>query len=59
MKTQTHTLLITVRFDKKCTARVARRNVKDCIHGDFYPTAYEDDEPDKFKVTSIRPGPRK
>lgn len=50
MKARTHTFAITVTFDKKCTASHALREVKDSIHGEFYPTQRSDDEPGLFKV---------
>lgn len=54
MKERTHTLVLTVRFDKKCTKAHAAREVRDCIHGEFYPTQRDDDEPGSFRVSSIR-----
>lgn len=52
-KEKTHTFTINVTFDKACTAAVARREVKDCIHGDFYTSQIEEDEPEKFRVGRI------
>lgn len=55
MKQRKHTLTITVRFDKACTPQVARREVRDCIHGNFYCGGYfdADAEPEEFTVTRI------
>lgn len=56
-KQRKHTLLITITMDRPCTAGHAAREVKDCIHGTFYPTAYEDGDPEEFRVASIRMPP--
>lgn len=47
-----HTLTITVRMDKRCSKRIALREVRDCIHGEFYCGGYAD-EPEMFRVTRI------
>lgn len=59
MKKQTHTLTLTVRFDRKCSKAHAARAARDCIHGTFYPTALEDGDPETMKVRSIRVRPAK
>ena len=53
MKQKLHTLYITVLMDKPCTKGTAASAVRDCIHGEFYPTAFEDDEPETFKVRRV------
>jgi hypothetical protein len=53
MKQRTHTFKITVVFDKNCTASHALREVADTIHGEFYPTQREDDEPGSYRVRKI------
>lgn len=47
-----HTFTIRVRFDQRCSKAVARREVRDCIHGEFY-CGGRDEEPDRFKVLRI------
>lgn len=54
-KQRKHTFQISVTFDKKCTARVGLREVKDNIHGPFYTTQYEDSDPGEFRVRRISP----
>jgi hypothetical protein len=53
MKSRTHCLTIVVHFDKPCTIKHAVREVRDTIHGEFYPTCREDDEPETYRVRSI------
>lgn len=53
-KSKTHRVILTVSFNKKCTAAEARRAVADNIHGEFYPNPERDDGPDKFRVRSVR-----
>jgi hypothetical protein len=55
VKKRTHQFVITVTFDKPCTAAMALREVKDDggidAGGDVhYTTQYEDSEPGTFKV---------
>jgi hypothetical protein len=45
-----HVFTITVMFDKPCSEGWARREVADCIHGEFYPTQRDDSEPGTFRV---------
>jgi len=52
-KTQTHKLIVTVRFDRKCTAAHARREFADCIHGLHYPTQRDDSEPGEFRIGRV------
>lgn len=52
-KSRKHTFTITVTFDKACTASHALREVKDTIHGEFYPTQRDDSEPGSYRVASI------
>ena len=37
MRKKTHTLAITVTFDKPCSQADAVHMVRDCIHGTIYP----------------------
>jgi hypothetical protein len=48
-----HTFTITVTFDKPCSAAHALREVKDTIHGEFYPTQRDDSEPGSYRVARI------
>lgn len=47
-----HTFTIKIRFDKRCNKRIALREVRDCIHGEFYCGGWGDD-PETFKVARI------
>lgn len=49
-----HTFSITIRTDKACSRKVALREVKDCIHGEFYCTELDDGDPGEFKVVRIK-----
>jgi hypothetical protein len=49
-----HQFVITVTMDKKCLRRVALREVRDAIHGDFYCTELEDGDPGTFRIKSIK-----
>lgn len=53
-KARKHTFEITVTFDKACGAAHALREVKDTIHGEFYPTQRSDDEPGSYRVAGMR-----
>lgn len=55
MKKKTHLVTMRITFDKPCTKRHAAKEAANCIHGEFYPTAYEATDPEKFRVQSIRP----
>jgi hypothetical protein len=41
-------------MDKPCTEALALREVKDCIHGNFYTTPMEDHEPGEFVVKNFK-----
>jgi hypothetical protein len=51
---RTHTFEITITMDRECTVEHALRELRDTIHGEFYPTQRDDTEPGKFWVQSIR-----
>lgn len=53
-KQKTHELVIRVTFDKPCSKKHAINEVKDCIHGEFYPTQHSDSDPEIFKVKNIK-----
>lgn len=54
MKKRIHQFVITVTMDRKCLRRVALREVRDNVHGDFYCTELEDNDPGMFKIKSIK-----
>jgi hypothetical protein len=58
MKQKLHTIVITVRMDKPCPQYVALREVRDCIHGEFYTTPRDDGDPEKFKVVRFTKLPK-
>lgn len=53
-KQRIHTFTVTIRMDKPCTEAVALREVKDCIHGNFYTTPMDDHEPGEFVVKNFK-----
>ncbi len=62
MKARTHRVTLTVTFDKPCTRKVAVAEVRDNIHGEFYPSgaglqSWEwptPGYPETFKIRSVR-----
>lgn len=48
-----HSFVITATFDKPCGRNTALREMRDCIHGDFYCTEYFDGDPGKFANVKI------
>lgn len=59
MKSRTHTVMVTVTFDKPCTRRIALRELKDTIHGNEYCTQFEDSEPGEYRVRTVKMAPEK
>lgn len=57
MKKRTHTLNITVTFERPCGQRHATRAVSDCIHGEFYPVAFKESDPQTFKIKKVSAKP--
>ncbi|MER9436727.1 hypothetical protein NKJ04_17690 [Mesorhizobium sp. M0618] len=53
-KKKIHEFVIRVRFDKPCTAAHAIAQVKDNIHGNFYPYQHEDHFPGEGWIKSFR-----
>lgn len=53
-----HQFVITVTFDRLCTQRDAIAAVRDCIHGEFYPTAWSERDPEVLKVRGFKPLPK-
>jgi len=54
MKSQTHTLVVHVRFNRTCTPKHARREFENCTNSLYYPTAVQGDDPDEMRITSVR-----
>lgn len=54
-KQRTHVVTMRVTFDKPTGVKAAADAVRDCIHGEFYPTQFDDSQPGSFKVKSVRP----
>jgi hypothetical protein len=59
MKSHIHTLIVRVRFDKPTTRTHAVAAFRDNVHGVFYPTAFEDDDPETMTIKSARSAGRK
>lgn len=57
MAKTTHRVVVTVTFDRPCTAKHAAACVRDEIHGEFFPFAREG-EPEEFRVRGVRALPR-
>lgn len=53
-KQRTHTFSVTIRTDKPCTEALALREIKDCIHGNFYTTQMEEHEPGEFVIKNFK-----
>lgn len=54
MKSRTHTLKVTVRFDKAITRIEARLEFKDTIHGEHFPSRFQNAETMKIgKVSNV------
>lgn len=56
MMKRRHQFVITVTFDKPCTKAEALLEVKDCIHGEFFTSAWDGRErfPQEFVVKGFR-----
>ena len=54
MTSKTHTVMVTVTFDKPCTKKVALRELRDTIHGKNYCTQYKDSEPGEYTIRSVK-----
>ncbi|MCK5610469.1 hypothetical protein KAR91_51830 [Candidatus Pacearchaeota archaeon] len=55
-KQKVHTFKIKIRLNKPCSRADALAIAKDNIHGDFYPYAPNDGDPDYGKISSITTG---
>jgi len=51
---RTHEVVLKVTFDRPCSAAHALAQVKDNIHGEFYPTQFEDKDPGLFTVKGAK-----
>lgn len=55
MKSRTHVLLVRVTLDRKCTARHAAREVKECLGGYVvYPAAIEKGDPETLQLVAAQ-----
>lgn len=55
---RTHTVLMTVHFDKECTKSDAVNHVRDCINGTFYPDpTVRGNGPEVMTIRGIEPAP--
>lgn len=57
-KSRTHSFIVTITTDKQCPRKVALREIRDVIYGQHYCTPYEDDEPEEFRIRSVRSAPQ-
>ena len=53
-KSRVHEVIVKVRFDKPTTRAHAVASFRDNVHGDFYPVAYHDNDPEVMKIKSVR-----
>lgn len=58
MKSRVHEVLVKIRFDAPISRGRAVAEIRDNIHGTFYPTQWEDNDPGEFKISSIRSAKR-
>lgn len=59
-KQRIHKVVVTLRFDRPCTARHATKEARDCIHGEFFPyQADVDNDPGIFVVKAIKSLPKR
>jgi hypothetical protein len=50
----THSFIVTLRFNRKCSRKIALREARDNICGQHYCTVYDGREPDEFRIRSVR-----
>ena len=53
-KQRRHEVVLVVTFNRPCSEAHAVAQVKDCINGDFYPSAWDDKDPDEFVVRTAK-----
>jgi hypothetical protein len=54
MKSKTHRVVLELSFDRPCSVTHAVAQAKDCIHGQFYPTAFENSDPEVFTIKAVK-----
>lgn len=54
MKSRFHEVVVKVRFDKPTTRAHAVAEFRDNVHGEFYPYARYDSDPETMMITSVR-----
>lgn len=59
MKTRFHEVIVKVRFDKPITRGEATASFRDNIHGEFYPTCFDESGAETMTITSVRTNPRR
>ncbi len=59
MKTRIHEITVKVRFDKPTTRTHAVAAFRDNVHGEFYPCAFEDTDPETMNIKSVRSAARR
>ena len=52
---KTHTLLVTLTFDKPCSQAFALHAARNNIHGDFWENPWEGQTASRFRVRSFKP----
>jgi hypothetical protein len=53
---KTHTFVITINMNRKCSQRHALREIRDTIYGLHYCTVFNDGtDPETFRIRSIKP----
>ena len=58
MKSRIHEVIVKIQFDKPCTRSHAVAEFRDNVHGDFYPTCYDAQQPEMMKIKSVRSAAR-
>lgn len=54
MKKRQHQLVITISFDRPCTKAHAIDSARQCIHGELFPYAFNDGDPETMTVRGFR-----
>ncbi len=51
--TKVHDILVRVRFDKSISRTAAVAAFRDNVHGEFYPTAYNDSDAETMNIKKV------
>jgi hypothetical protein len=57
-KSKRHSFVVTVTMNKPCNARRALAEIRGNIYGTHYCTPFCDEDPDTFRIRSIKPEKR-